>query len=50
MQGIPCLTTAAAGLAAANGILDRAAHELTVRTLQEFHAGIDRDHPQLPLE
>ena len=29
VQGIPCLTTAAAGLAAANGILDRAAHELT---------------------
>ena len=29
---------------------DRAAHELTVRTLQEFHAGADRDHPQLPLE
>ena len=26
VQGIPCLTTAAAGLAAANGILDRAAH------------------------
>ncbi|MFL6205531.1 MAG: carbamoyl-phosphate synthase large subunit [Acidimicrobiales bacterium] len=49
VQGIPCLTTAAAGLAAANGILDRAAHELTVRTLQEFHSGADRDHPQLPL-
>jgi len=49
VQGIPCLTTAAAGLAAANGILDRAAHELTVRTLQEFHSGVDRDHPQLPL-
>jgi carbamoyl-phosphate synthase large subunit len=39
VQGIPCLTTAAAGLAAANGILDRAAHPLQVRTLQEFHAG-----------
>ena len=50
MQGIPCLTTAAAGLAAANGIVDRAAHELRVRTLQEFHAGIDRDAPTLPLE
>jgi carbamoyl-phosphate synthase large subunit len=49
VQGIPCLTTAAAGLAAANGILDRAAHELTVRSLQEFHSGQDRDHPQLPL-
>jgi carbamoyl-phosphate synthase large subunit len=49
VQGIPCLTTAAAGLAAANGILDRAAHVLTVRTLQEFHSGSDRDQPQLPL-
>jgi carbamoyl-phosphate synthase large subunit len=39
VQGIPCLTTAAAGLAAANGIRDRAASELRVRTLQEFHAG-----------
>jgi carbamoyl-phosphate synthase large subunit len=50
VQGIPCLTTAAAGLAAANGILDRAAHELRVRTLQEFHAGTDWDAPTLPLE
>jgi carbamoyl-phosphate synthase large subunit len=49
VQGIPCLTTAAAGLAAANGILDRAAHELRVRTLQEFHAGLDKDRPELPL-
>ncbi len=49
LHGVPCLTTAAAGLAAANGILDRASHELAVRTLQEFHAGVDRDHPQLPL-
>ncbi|MGQ0434786.1 MAG: carbamoyl-phosphate synthase large subunit [Microthrixaceae bacterium] len=49
VHGIPCLTTAAAGLAAASGILDRAAHELRVRTIQEFHAGIDRDHPPLPL-
>jgi hypothetical protein len=36
-------------LAAASGILDRAAHELTVRTLQEFHSGVDRDQPRLPL-
>jgi carbamoyl-phosphate synthase large subunit len=41
VQGIPCLTTAAAGLAAANGIVDRAASETRVRTLQEFHKGID---------
>ena len=50
VQGIPCLTTAAAGLAAASGILDRAAHEVTVRTLQEFHQGIDHDRPSLPLD
>ena len=49
VQGIPCLTTAAAGLAAANGILDRAAHELRVRTLQEYHRGEDLDRPELPL-
>ena len=34
---VPCLTTAAAGLAAAEGIADRAAHTLRVRTLQEYH-------------
>jgi carbamoyl-phosphate synthase large subunit len=50
VQGVPCLTTAAAALAAASGIVDRAAHELRVRTLQEFHAGIDRDQPRLPLD
>ncbi len=49
VQGIPCLTTAAAGLAAANGIIDSATHELRVRTLQEFHRGIDLDRPRLPL-
>jgi carbamoyl-phosphate synthase large subunit len=35
---IPCITTVAAGVAAANGMADWAAHELHVRTLQEFHA------------
>ena len=50
VHGVPCLTTAAAGLAAANGIVDSAAHELRVRTLQEFHRGIDLDRPTLPLE
>jgi carbamoyl-phosphate synthase large subunit len=50
VHGVPCLTTAAAGLAAANGILDSAAHEMRVRTLQEFHRGIDLDRPPLPLE
>ena len=39
VAGIPCLTTAAAGLAAANGMADWAVHELRVRPLQEFHAG-----------
>jgi carbamoyl-phosphate synthase large subunit len=50
VHGVPCLTTAAAGLAAANGILDTAAHELRVRTLQEFHRGVDLDRPPLPLD
>jgi len=36
---IPCLTTAAAALAAAESTLDRAQHRLTVRTLQE-HQGM----------
>jgi carbamoyl-phosphate synthase large subunit len=35
---IPCITTVAAGVAAANGMADWATHELSVRTLQEFHA------------
>ena len=44
VHGIPCLTTAAAGLAAANGILDRAAHELT-----RAHApGVPRRHRPRP--
>ena len=37
--GIPCLTTAAAGLAAANGMADWARHGLTVRPLQDYLAG-----------
>ncbi len=39
VAGIPCLTTAAAGLAAANGMADWASHALEVRSLQSFHAG-----------
>ncbi|HEX6418387.1 MAG TPA: ATP-grasp domain-containing protein, partial [Acidimicrobiales bacterium] len=35
---IPCLTTASAALAAAESVLDRARHELRVRSLQEHHA------------
>ena len=38
VNNVPCLTTAAAGLAAAEGIADRASHTLRVRTLQEYHA------------
>jgi carbamoyl-phosphate synthase large subunit len=46
---VPCLTTAAAGLAAAEGIADWAHHELRVRSLQEYHEGRDADRPELPL-
>jgi carbamoyl-phosphate synthase large subunit len=49
VAGIPCLTTAAAAQAAANGIRDTIAHELRVRTLQEFHADVDLDRPTLDL-
>ncbi len=38
---IPCLTTAAAGLAAAAGMADWARHPLRVRSLQELHAGAE---------
>src|SRR4051812_29127821 len=37
-HAIPCLTTAAAGVAAAEGMADWAHHELRVRSLQEYHA------------
>jgi carbamoyl-phosphate synthase large subunit len=37
VQGVPCVTTAAAALAAAAGIADWARHGLSVRSLQEFH-------------
>jgi carbamoyl-phosphate synthase large subunit len=39
VAGVPCLTTAAAGLAAASGMVDWAMHEVRVRPLQDFHAG-----------
>ena len=35
---IPCITTVAAAVAAATGMADWATHDLSVRTLQEFHA------------
>jgi carbamoyl-phosphate synthase large subunit len=34
---VSCLTTVAAAVAAANGMAERAAHPLTVRSLQEYH-------------
>ncbi|MDQ6727714.1 MAG: carbamoyl-phosphate synthase large subunit [Actinomycetota bacterium] len=37
VAGVPCLTTAAAALAAAGGIADWARHGLSVRSLQEYH-------------
>lgn len=47
-HAIPCLTTAAAGVAAAEGMADWAHHELRVRTLQEYHRG-ETDQLELPL-
>ena len=35
---VPCLTTAAAALAAAAGIAESTSREATVRSLQEYHA------------
>jgi carbamoyl-phosphate synthase large subunit len=40
---VPLLTTASAALAAANGIAETARHELSVRTLQEYHQGVRSD-------
>jgi len=39
VHAVPCLTTAAAGEAAAEGIADWAHHELRVRSLQDYHRG-----------
>jgi carbamoyl-phosphate synthase large subunit len=36
---IPCLTTAAAAVAAAESIVDRSRHDVRVRSLQEIHRG-----------
>ena len=41
-HNIPLLTTGAAGLAAVNGMADRADHPLEVRPLQEYHLGVRR--------
>ncbi len=47
-HGVPLLTTAAAGLAAAIGVGDWNKHALQVRSLQEFHRGVGAD--QLVIE
>jgi carbamoyl-phosphate synthase large subunit len=36
LHNVPCLTTVAAALAAAEGMADRARHPLVVRSLQEY--------------
>jgi len=46
---VSSLTTVAAAVAAANGMADWAAHELSVRSLQEFHQGLVDDQLELPL-
>jgi carbamoyl-phosphate synthase large subunit len=46
VHNVPCLTTAAAALAAVGGIADWSTHGLGVRSLQEFHRG---DQLRLPL-
>ena len=40
--GIPLLTTAAAGLAAAMGMADWATHTLQVKPLQEYHESVGK--------
>ncbi|OWY60255.1 carbamoyl phosphate synthase large subunit, partial [cyanobacterium TDX16] len=49
VQGIPLLTTGAAGFAAALGMADWAHHPLRVRSLQEYHRGVTSDQLELPL-
>jgi carbamoyl-phosphate synthase large subunit len=39
-HNVPLFTTAAAALAAANGIAETRRHPLVVRSLQEYHAGV----------
>jgi carbamoyl-phosphate synthase large subunit len=47
VHGVSCLTTVAAALAAVKSMGEQARHPLTVRSLQEFHAGHDDDRPRL---
>jgi carbamoyl-phosphate synthase large subunit len=46
---VPLLTTAAAGLAAVNGMADWSRHLLQVRSLQEYHRGVESDQLELEL-
>jgi carbamoyl-phosphate synthase large subunit len=48
--GVPLVTTAAAGLAAAHGISDWANNPLTVRSLQEIHRSIELSQLSLALD
>ncbi len=48
-HGVPLLTTAAAALAAADGMADWLHHEIRVRSLQEYHRGVSTDQLALPL-
>jgi carbamoyl-phosphate synthase large subunit len=48
-NGVPLLTTAAAGVAAARGMADWSRHLLRVRSLQEYHLGVQDDQLALPL-
>jgi carbamoyl-phosphate synthase large subunit len=49
VNGVPLLTTASAGLAAARGMADWSRHKLEVRSLQEYHRGVRDDQLSLPL-
>jgi carbamoyl-phosphate synthase large subunit len=46
---VPVLTTANAALAAASGLADWSRHRLVVRSLQEYHRGVDGAQLQLGL-
>ena len=48
-RGVPLLTTASAGLAAARGMADWSQHTLRVRSLQEYHRGDIDDQLSLGL-
>ena len=46
---VPVLTTATAALAAASGLADWSRHRLVVRSLQEYHGGVDGHQLRLDL-